>query len=89
MTKVQTAEGDEKQGASLALDHVSVEIEAVLGASSMTIGELRALAKDDVVQLAASLADPVELRVNGRTIGVGEIVAVGECFGIRITRIGA
>ncbi|NIJ36956.1 flagellar motor switch protein FliN/FliY [Sphingopyxis panaciterrae] len=89
MTKMQMAESDRKQDASLALDHVSVEIEAVLGATSMTIGELRALAKDEVVQLAASLADPVELRVNGRAIGVGEIVAVGESFGVRITRIGA
>lgn len=89
MTKVQTAENDAKQDASLALDHVSVEIEAVLGATSMTIGELRALANEDVVHLTASLADPVELRVNGRAIGVGEIVAVGESFGVRITHIGA
>lgn len=89
MTKVQPAQGDKAQDASLALDHVAVEIEAVLGTTSMTIGELRALVENDVVPLAASLADPVELRVNGRVIGVGEIVAVGDSFGVRITRIGA
>lgn len=89
MTKIQPAESDKAREASLALDHVAVEIEAILGATTMTIGELRALAQNDVVSLAASLADPVELRVNGRAIGVGEIVAVDGHFGVRITRVGA
>lgn len=88
MTKIQAVQSDAPREAALALDHVSVEIEAVLGATVMTIGELRALARDGVVELAASLADPVELRVNGRTIGVGEVVAVGDSFGVRITQIG-
>lgn len=89
MTKIQPVENGDAQDASLALDHVSIEIEAVLGTATMTIGELRALVENDVVSLAASLADPVELRVNGRIIGVGEIVAVEDSFGVRITRIGA
>ncbi len=89
MTKIQQAEGDKPREASLALDHVAVEIEAILGTTTMTIGDLRDLAQNDVVSLAASLADPVELRVKGRAIGVGEIVAVDGQFGVRITRVGA
>lgn len=86
MTKIEPA-GKRKNEASLALDHVEIEIEAVLGCRHATIGELKALAEDDVVPLTTSLSDPVELRVNGRTIGFGEIVTVDDSFAVRITSI--
>jgi flagellar motor switch protein FliN len=88
MTKTQAA-ADSRDETSLMLDHVEIEIEAILGARRMTVGELRTLAQDDVLALSASLSDPVELRVNGRTIGLGEIVAVDDHFAVRVTRIGS
>ena len=86
MTKTE-AIGSGKHEASLALDHVEVEIEAVLGSRQTTIGELKALVENDLVPLTTSLSDPVELRVNGRTIGFGEIVAVADSFAVRVTRL--
>lgn len=72
----------------LALDHVEIEIEAILGKRRMTVGELRSVAGGDLVALSASLSEPVELRVNGRTVALGEIVAVGDNFGVRVTSVG-
>jgi flagellar motor switch protein FliN len=86
MTKIEAVSSG-KSETSLALDHVEVEIEAVLGSRRTTIGELKALVENDLVPLTTSLSDPVELRVNGRTIGFGEIVAVGDSFAVRVTSI--
>ena len=86
MTKTEATDSGKRE-ASLALDHVEVEIEAVLGSRQTTIGELNALVENDLVPLTTSLSDPVELRVNGRTIGFGEIVAVADSFAVRVTSI--
>ena len=79
---------DKARDTSPALDHVEIEIEAILGKRRMTIGALRSLAGGDLVSLSTSLSEPVELRVNGRAIATGEIVAVGNHFGVRITHVG-
>ena len=70
------------------VDHVQVECEALLGSGEMTIGQLSKLAKGDVVTLDRSPADPVDIRVNGKTIARGEIVTVDDRFAIRLTDIG-
>lgn len=89
MSKSPAAPDGAAHATSPLLDHVMVEVEAVLGSRRLTVGELRALVKDDVVALTASLSDPVELRVNGRTIAHGEIVAVDDSFAVRVTEVGA
>ncbi|HYD85996.1 MAG TPA: FliM/FliN family flagellar motor switch protein [Vitreimonas sp.] len=68
-------------------DNVDVVIETFLGGANMTIGELNALNADDVVTLDCPLNALVELRVNGVPIGCGELVAVGDKFGVRITML--
>lgn len=79
-----------KDGAVRAslLDHVEIGCEAVLGSGSITIGRLNAMAKGDVLTLDRSPADPVDIRVNGKTIARGEIVTVDDRFAIRVTEIG-
>lgn len=70
------------------LDHVQVECEALLGTGQLTIGELGKLKKGDAVTLDRSPSDPVDIRVNGKTIARGEIVTVDDRFAIRLTQIG-
>ncbi|MEP0391761.1 MAG: FliM/FliN family flagellar motor switch protein [Erythrobacter sp.] len=70
------------------VDHVSVDCEALLGSGQMTIGQLSKLTKGDLVALNRSPADPVDIRVNGKTIARGEIVTVDDRFAIRLTEIG-
>ncbi len=79
-----------KDGALRAslLDHVEIGCEAVLGSGSITIGRLNAMAKGDLLTLDRSPADPVDIRVNGKTIARGEIVTVDDRFAIRVTEIG-
>jgi len=69
------------------VDNVPVILSAYLGESEMTVSELMALESGSVVTLDASLNHFAELRLNDTTIARGEIVAVGDNFGIRITEI--
>lgn len=72
---------------SKLIDTVAVQLEAFLGSASMTVGDLAGLAKGAVVGLDAQLNMPVELRLNGIGVARGELVAVGDKFGVRLTEI--
>lgn len=73
--------------AARMIDHVEVELEAYVGEARMTIAALGALTPETVVPLDADLARAVELRLNGAAIARGELVAVGDRFGVRLTEI--
>ena len=69
------------------IETVSVELEALLGSAKMTVAELTALTPGAVVALDAQLNAAVELRLNGVAVAHGELVAVGDKFGVRLTGI--
>src|SRR5689334_8358285 len=63
---------------------VSVEV----GRVQMSVREVMDLSPGSVVELQRGAAEPVDVYANGRPIGRGEIVVVGEQFGVRITELG-
>lgn len=69
------------------IGQVDVKLETILGHVTLTVAELNALTPDAIVSLNVSLSDPVELRLNGVVVAHGELVAVGDKFGVRITSI--
>lgn len=69
------------------INQVPVVLEAWIGEARLTVGELAALKAGDVVSLGVSLNQAVALRLNDITIAEGELVAVGDQFGVRITAI--
>lgn len=72
---------------SKLIETVGVELEAFVGSAKMTVAELTALTSGAVVALDAQLNEAVELRLNGVAVARGELVAVGEKFGVRLTEI--
>jgi flagellar motor switch protein FliN/FliY len=84
--KSQTPGGEDKLSAKL-IEHVDVRLETYLGATAMAISTLKGLTTGSVVALDAALNEVVELRLNGVTIAHGELVAVGDKFGVRIVSI--
>jgi flagellar motor switch protein FliN/FliY len=69
------------------LNDVQVLLQAKLGHAEMTVERLMTLKSGAIVKLDAALADPIELWLNGAVIARGEIVAVGDHFGVRIVEI--
>jgi len=66
---------------------VRVELEARLGKTELSVDALMALKDGSVVTLQTGLADTVDLYVNNACVARGEIVAVGDQFGVRITHV--
>jgi flagellar motor switch protein FliN/FliY len=71
---------------SLVLD-VPVELAVEIGRTTMTIRETMNLAPGSVVILDRMAGEPVDLLVNGKPIARGEVVAIDEEFGLRITEV--
>jgi flagellar motor switch protein FliN len=69
------------------IDSLGVQVDAFIGKSSIKISQLNSWKAGSVVTLEAALSDLVELRVNGLCIATGELVSVGEQFGVRITSV--
>jgi flagellar motor switch protein FliN len=81
------AAGAARTLAERMIDHVEVELEAFVGSARLTVGELGALKPDAAITLDAALNRSVELRLNGAVVARGELVAVGDNFGVRLTEI--
>jgi flagellar motor switch protein FliN len=68
---------------------VSVEISVEIGRTKMTIGELVSLSKGAIIELNKAAGEAVEIYVNERLLGKGEIIVVNERLGIRMMEIAA
>jgi flagellar motor switch protein FliN/FliY len=66
---------------------VSVEISVEIGRTKISIGELLALSKGSVVELNRLAGESVDVYVNEKLLGKGEIVVVNERLGVRVTEI--
>ena len=62
---------------------VSIE----LGRTSMTVQEILRLGRGSVIQLERLAGEPIDIYVGDRRFAEGEVVVLGEHFGVRITRI--
>ncbi len=77
---------DESGDLDLVLD-VPVEVSVEVGRTTMTIRETLAIAPGSIISLDRMAGEPVDLLVNGRRIARGEVVAVDEEFGLRVTEV--
>ncbi len=69
------------------LMHVPLHLSVRLGGCTISVAEMLKLGTGSVVELDRPVSEPVELLVNDRPIARGEIVAVGESFGLRLTEL--
>ena len=69
------------------LGGVRVNLEARLGDAPMTLEELMGLKAGAVVALETGLADHVDLYLNDMLVARGEIVVVGNKYGVRISEL--
>lgn len=79
------AEGGEVPLAMLLDLTLPVSIE--LGRTTMTVQEVLRLGRGSVVQLDRLAGEPIDIYVGDRRFAEGEVVVLGEHFGVRITRI--
>ena len=69
------------------IKHIPVQIRAVLGRTRISIANILKLGPGHVLELDTLDGEPIEILVNNTPIARGEVVVVGEQFGVRITEI--
>jgi flagellar motor switch protein FliN/FliY len=69
------------------LESIEVNISIEVGRTEMTIKDLLLLNEGSVIELDRLAGEPLDILVNGAIIAKGEVVMVGERYGVRFTDI--
>ncbi|HCY99929.1 MAG: flagellar motor switch protein FliN [Rhodobacterales bacterium RIFCSPHIGHO2_02_FULL_62_130] len=69
------------------LENIGVKLTVEVGRAELTIRDLLRLSEGSVIELDRLAGDPLDVLVNGTAIAKGEVVMVGERFGIRFGQI--
>ncbi|WBL81360.1 type III secretion system cytoplasmic ring protein SctQ [Bradyrhizobium xenonodulans] len=80
-------EADDVKASSATLDQIEVTLTFELGRRTVDLRTLRAMAPGHTFDLGRDPEGPVDILANGRTIGSGEIVRIGDTLGVRATRL--
>lgn len=66
---------------------IPLEVNVEIGRCRKTVKEISDFDEGTVVELNKQVDEPVDLVVNGKLIAKGEVVVVGNSFGVRITEV--
>ena len=69
------------------LENIDVGLTVEVGSTEIKIRDLLRLSEGSVIELDRLAGDPFDILVNGTMIAKGEVVMVGERFGIRFSEI--
>ena len=69
------------------LENIEVALSIEVGRTEMTIRDLLLLNEGSVIELDRLAGEPLDILVNGAIIAKGEVVMVGERYGVRFTDI--
>lgn len=69
------------------LDDLPVRLVFELGRAELSLGELQRLAPGALVPLGRPLDEPLDIMANGRRLGRGTLVQIGESLGVRIVSL--
>ena len=98
-TEVQTDQENNEQGNAQqskldvgienlkVLENIEVKLTVEVGSSELKIRDLLRLNEGSVVELERLAGDPLDILANGVPIAKGEVVMVGERFGVRFTEV--
>ena len=67
--------------------HVPLSVTAELGTCHMSVADVLKLGAGSIIELDRLAGGPVDLMVNNKLIARGEVVAVDENFGVRVTEL--
>jgi type III secretion protein Q len=75
-----------ESGQDASLGDVPLTVVCQVGSVQLSLAEVQQLAEGSVLALPDGGSDCVELMVNGRSVGRGELVKIGDGLGVRLTR---
>ncbi|MCB0115302.1 MAG: flagellar motor switch protein FliN [Caldilineaceae bacterium] len=85
--KARIANGHTETTSLEMLLDIGLQVTIELGRARMTIKEVLSLGPGTVVELNRVAGEPVDILINGKAIAKGEVVVLGDMFGVRVTDI--
>jgi len=81
---------DDNIGNSKLVMNIPVEVQVVLGSTTMPVATLMNLGRGAVITLDRQIGDPVDIVVNGRIVARGEVIVLEDDssrFGVSLTEV--
>ncbi|MFC1495943.1 flagellar motor switch protein FliN [Candidatus Margulisiibacteriota bacterium] len=81
---------EQATGASLTdktLGEIPIEVAVELGRTKLTLREILELKEGAIIELDRLAGEPLDLKVGGQLIAQGEVVAIDDSYGLRITNV--
>lgn len=82
-----TDKADTSAGSLDLLKEVEVEVTLEIGRRRLRIADILKLSAGQMLELSKAAGEPLDILVNGRLLGRGEAVVMGDRYGVRITEI--
>jgi type III secretion system YscQ/HrcQ family protein len=74
-------------GNALAVENLALTLRVELEARRLTLAEIADLRENQILELGVSPTDSVNLLIENRVVGRGELVEIEERLGVRITKL--
>jgi flagellar motor switch protein FliN/FliY len=88
--KLSKIEGSQPGGEAMGMEGllgVPVKVSVEVGRAKMTLSELVKLSPGSVVELDRDAHQPVDILVGGKLVARGEVVTIGDKYGVRVTSV--
>ena len=82
--------GGEEKGEAVSprtLGNIPVKATVELGETSLSLKEILELSEGSIIELSRLAGEPLDLKVGGQLIAQGEVVAIDDYYGLRITNV--
>ena len=88
MEEIPTVDGTSpKDKLDKQMDDIPVKLVFQLGETRMKFRELMNLQPGYIFEMDSDLNKPVTIKVNGRPVGRGELVEIGDRTGVRVLQL--
>lgn len=82
--------GEEERGEKIeqrSLGNIPVKATVELGQAELSLKEILELSEGSIIELSRLAGEPLDLKVGGQLIAQGEVVAIDDSYGLRITNV--
>jgi flagellar motor switch protein FliN/FliY len=91
-TLTQVEENGEPQKKEYSRDidflmDIPVKVVVELGKANVELGEILRMGMGSVLELEKPSDEPLDVHINGKLIGRGEVVVINNRFGIKLTEV--
>jgi flagellar motor switch protein FliN/FliY len=69
------------------LGDIPIEVSVELGRTHMSLKDILELREGSIVELDRSAGDPLDLKVGGQLIAQGEVIAIDDHYGLKVTNL--